>query len=150
MMFSVKLSQLTAHNDIPQSTYHNCLAQMVCNLPQPGCYLGTCYFCPSTTRLRYGPFTVMDDNMMDSTVFKQWVSVDRYILKQSLCQLMTVWNHSEKTWNFFFYNLSYQCSKPCPTRIKGQCTTCGAIGHCRLLRKLLIYPPRCSTSITLE
>ena len=38
MMLGVKLSELIAQNDIPLSTYHNCLAQMICNPPQPGCY----------------------------------------------------------------------------------------------------------------
>ena len=81
MILSVKLSDLTAHNDIPLSTYHSCLAQMVCNPPQPGCYLGTCDLCPGTTRLRDDLLTALDDNMIDSVVFKQWVSVDRSTLE---------------------------------------------------------------------
>ena len=77
MMLGVKLSELTAQNDIPLSTYHNCLAQMICNPPQPGCYLGTCDFCPGITRLRDDLLAIMEDNMIDTVFFKQWVSVDR-------------------------------------------------------------------------
>ena len=81
MMLGVKLSDLTAHNDTPLSTYHNCLAQMICNPPQPGCYLSTCDFCPGITRLRDDLLAIMEDNMIDSVVFKQWVSVDRSTLE---------------------------------------------------------------------
>ena len=81
MMLGVKLSDLTAHSDTPLSTYHSCLAQMICNPPQPGCYLGTCDFCPGITRLRDDLLTIMEDNMIDSVVFKQWVSVDRSTLE---------------------------------------------------------------------
>ena len=54
---------------------------MVCNPPQPGCYLGTCHLCPGTTRLRDDLLTALDDNMIDSVVFKQWISVDRSTLE---------------------------------------------------------------------
>ena len=80
MMLGVKLSELTAQNDIPLSTYHNCLAQMICNPPQPGCHLGTCDFCPGITRLRDELLAIMED-MINTVVFKQLASVDRSTLE---------------------------------------------------------------------
>ena len=65
MMLSVKVSDLTTHNNIPLSTYHHFLAQMVCNPPQPECYLGTFDLCPTTTRLRDDLLTAVDDNLID-------------------------------------------------------------------------------------
>ena len=89
MMLGVKLSDLTAHSDTPLSTYHSCLAQMICNPPQPGCYLGTCDFCPGITRLRDDLLTIMEDNMIDSVVFKHGFLLIDLHLKQSPSQLMS-------------------------------------------------------------
>ena len=40
--------ELTSANDISLSTYHHCLARMMCNPPLPDCYLGECEVCPGT------------------------------------------------------------------------------------------------------
>ena len=81
MMLGVKLPYLTAQSDIPLSTYHNCLAQIICNPPLPACYLGACISCPGITKLKNDLMAIMYDNMIDNVVFKQWVSVDRSTLE---------------------------------------------------------------------
>ena len=81
MMLGAKLPDLTAQSEFPLTSYHHCLSQMICNPPQPGCYLGTCKFCPGTTKLTDDIVATMDDNMIDNIVFKQWVSVDRSTLE---------------------------------------------------------------------
>ena len=81
MMLGVKLPDLTAHSDIPLSTYHNCLAQIICNPPLPGCYLGACDSCPGIASLKDVLMAIMDDNMIDYVNYKQWVSVDRSTLE---------------------------------------------------------------------
>ena len=60
---------------------------MICNPPQPGCYLGTCEFCPGTTKLTDDIAAIMDDNMVNNIVFKQWVSVDRSTLETMSMQV---------------------------------------------------------------
>lgn len=67
MMLGAKLPELTAHSELPLSSHSHCLAQMLCNPPLPRCYLGTA--------------TILDENMIDNIVFKQWVSVDRSTLE---------------------------------------------------------------------
>ena len=74
-------SNLIAHNDIPFSTYHNCLIQIICTPPQTRRNLGTCNFCRIITTLRDDKLVAMDDNMTDSIVFKQFVSVDKCTLE---------------------------------------------------------------------
>ena len=81
MMLGAKLPQLTAHKSLPLLSYRHCLAQIICNPPQPGCYLGTCASCPGMSKFTDDLVTLMDDNMIDDIVFKQWVSVDRSTLE---------------------------------------------------------------------
>ena len=79
-MLGLKLSDLTSQSDIPLSTYHNCLVQIY-NPPLPECYLGACSSFPGITRLKDEITAIMDDNMIDNVVFKEWVSVDRSTLE---------------------------------------------------------------------
>lgn len=81
MMLGAKVPQLTAHRSLPLSSYRHCLAQIICNPPQPGCYFGTCASCPGISKLTDDLVTLMDDNLIDDIVFKQWVSVDRSTLE---------------------------------------------------------------------
>lgn len=59
------------------ATLKLCLAQMICNPPQPACY-NQCAVLKE--RLK----TLMDDNMVDDIVYKQCVSVDRSRLELNL------------------------------------------------------------------
>ena len=77
MMLGVKLPEVTAHDDVPLKTYHHCLAKMICNPPQPDCYLNKCKYCPGVTELKETLLTALDMNMIDNVVFKQWTAVDR-------------------------------------------------------------------------
>ena len=57
------------------------MAEIICNPPQPKCYLNTCTSCPGITHLSERLRALMDDNLVDSIVYKQWVSVDRCTLE---------------------------------------------------------------------
>jgi len=81
MMVGGKIADLTADEDIPLRSYDNCLAQIACNPPQPACYLRTCYSCPRVSILKDHLKILMDENMIDTVVYKQWVSVDRSTLE---------------------------------------------------------------------
>ena len=81
MMLGAKLPDLTASSDLPLLTYRDCLARIICNPPQPACYLGTCECCPGTNALREHLNAVMDEHIIDNIIFKQWVSVDRSTLE---------------------------------------------------------------------
>ena len=81
MMLGARLPDVTAHCDIPLTTYHHCLARIVCNPPLPACYLGSCKTCPGIDILRDHLMAVMDERMIDNVMFKQWVSVDRSTLE---------------------------------------------------------------------
>ena len=79
MMLGVKLPDLTAQSDIPLSTYHNCLAQITYMQPTPTYMLFGClHFLSCITK---DLIAIMDDNMIDNVVFKQWMSVDRSTLE---------------------------------------------------------------------
>ena len=77
MLLGAKLPEVTAHIDVPLKTYHHCLAKMICNPPQPDCYLDKCDYCPGVTELKECLLTALDMNMIDNIMFKQWTAVDR-------------------------------------------------------------------------
>ena len=70
----VKLSNLSASGS---TSYQHCLTQILCNPPSPSCYLGSCDACPGIDKLRGDLIALLDENLIDNVVFKQWVSVDR-------------------------------------------------------------------------
>jgi len=100
MMLGGKIADLTANDDIPLKSYDHCLAQMVCNPSQPACHLGTCGSCPGISGLKERLNSLMDDSLIDSVVYRQWVSADRSTLEtisqsaedfvDSLCEKLEV------------------------------------------------------------
>ena len=63
------------------STYHHCLAKIICNPPLPDCYLGKCKFCPGMEPLKQDLYSIFDENMIDTITYKQWTVVDRFSLE---------------------------------------------------------------------
>ena len=52
------------------------------NPPLPTCYLGECACCPGVSTLkRVDLIELLDENLIGSITFKQWVSVDRCTLE---------------------------------------------------------------------
>ncbi len=100
MMLGGRIADHTANEDTVLKSYDHCLAQIICNPPQPACYLGTCCSCPGISGLNERLNTLMDDGLIDNIVYKQWVSVDRYTLEtisqsaedfvDSLCEKLDV------------------------------------------------------------
>lgn len=77
---NVKLMIIGAN--IPElMSYQHCLAQIICNPPLPDCYLGSCGYCPGIVKLTELLESTMNEHLIDSIVFKQWVSVDRSTLE---------------------------------------------------------------------
>ena len=81
MIIGAKLPNLTVFEDTPTLTYHHCLAKMICNPPLPNCYLNKCSCCPGISKLKEQLVKSLDDDMIDSVVYKQWLSVDRSTLE---------------------------------------------------------------------
>ena len=76
-MFSgTRLLELVIMEGINLSTYHHCLAKIICDLPFLVFYLGECDFCPSVSQLRGYIAALLDDNLIDNITIKQWVSVE--------------------------------------------------------------------------
>ena len=67
MMVGGKIAILTANDSIPLTTYNHCLAQIICNPPQPN----TCTSCPGISQLNEHLREVMDDNLVDNVVYNQ-------------------------------------------------------------------------------
>ena len=84
------IPDITAHDDVPLKTCDHCLAQIICNPPQPACYLGTCTSCPGISALKDRLTTLMDENLIDEVVYKQLVSVDRTTL-ETISLLPSCW-----------------------------------------------------------
>ena len=77
MMMGGRISELSAQEDVPLKTYNHCLSQIICNPPQTTCYLGNCCSCPGVLGLKECLRKWMDENFVDTIIYKQWVSVDR-------------------------------------------------------------------------
>ena len=100
MMLGGKIADLTVNDDIPLKSYDHCLPQVVCNPSQPACYLGTCGSCPRISGLKEHLNSLMDDCLIDSVIYRQWVSVDRSTIEtisqsanyfvDSLCEKLEV------------------------------------------------------------
>ena len=69
MMNAIHLSSI--------STYHDCLARIVCNPSLPECYFGECSMCPGIEQLRGEILTELEEDDTQQIVYKQWVSTDR-------------------------------------------------------------------------
>ena len=81
MFIGAGLSSLFAPDGIFLPTYHHCLAKVLCNPPLSSCYLEECASCPGISKFRDDLATLLDENLIDSITFKQWVSVDRSTLE---------------------------------------------------------------------
>ena len=81
MIVGGKIASLTVNDSIPLTTYDHCLVQIICNPPQPKCYLNTYTSCPGIAHLSERLQALMDENFIDNVVYKQWVSVDRCTLE---------------------------------------------------------------------
>lgn len=77
---NVKL-MITGANMPELTSYQHCLAQIICNPPLPECYLGSCSCCPGIAKLTDYLMKIMDENLIDNIIYKQWVSVDRCTLE---------------------------------------------------------------------
>ena len=84
MINGTSLRGLSKDSEILLDTYHSCLAQIICNPALPRCYLGCCQYCPGISKLKNHLQILLEENMIDEIVYKQWVSVDRSTL-ESIC-----------------------------------------------------------------
>ena len=86
MITGAGLPGLSKDGEVLLDTYHNCLAQLICNRPLPRCYLGCCQYCHDTSKLMRHLQTLLEESMIDEIVYKhaQWVSVNRSTL-ESIC-----------------------------------------------------------------
>ena len=80
MILGVKLPDLSASDGTSLKTYHHCISLVICNLPLPECYLGACNSCPGISTLKKLLMAVLDENVIDSVTYKQWITVDRSTL----------------------------------------------------------------------
>ena len=81
MMHGARLSELTSSDGISFKTYHHCIANTICNPPQPACYLEQCSACPGTEQLKESLLILLDENVIENVSYQQWVTVDRSSLE---------------------------------------------------------------------
>lgn len=84
MMIGANITELMSEENVPLKTHKDCIAVIICNPPQPACYLGDCKECVEADRitvLKEKLRNLMDENMVDTIMHKQWVSVDRCTLE---------------------------------------------------------------------
>ena len=98
-MLGAKLPDLSATDDKFFTTYNHCMAQVICNPPQPKCYLGVCNVCPGFGTFKESLLAVLDDNMIDNVTYKQWITVDRSTL-ETVRHLMSLLKHFVTSWKY--------------------------------------------------
>ena len=109
MIHGVKLIELTTSDGVSYPTYEDCIANAICNPPQPKCYLRTCTECPGLDGLKEFLHTALDENMIDTITYKQWVSVDRCT---PAAHQTSLWKPSLIRWKHSFHIRSLQNSSP--------------------------------------
>ena len=77
MIQGVKLEELVSGQP---TSYHHCIAKIICNPPLTRCYLGKCDFCPGIQELKDDFAKTLNDNVIENVTFKQWTAVDRSTL----------------------------------------------------------------------
>lgn len=77
MLDGAKIPQLTANTSQPINNYKDCLARMMCNPPSTDCHLKQCSSCPGTEILVNQLEELFEAELIDTVMYKQWVSVDR-------------------------------------------------------------------------
>lgn len=75
------LVKLTVNKPFSIKSYHDCLEQLVCDDPLPACHLGECDQCPGVEPFKERLTQLLDDEMVDNVIYKQWESTDRCTLK---------------------------------------------------------------------
>jgi hypothetical protein len=62
-------------------SYHNCLAEILCNPARVQCFLGSCTECPGTEQLQNRLEQHLDEQMIERIEYKQWTTTDRATLE---------------------------------------------------------------------
>ena len=124
----------------------------VCTIHQnvklmPKCYLNTCTSCPGISHLSECLQSLMDDNLVDNVVYKQWVSVDRCTLQICwwICRC-SLWK-AKSTSSSLIHCKAAICF---PSKVKIRVASWRIASYSRLLRKLFLHTSRCSPRLPLE
>jgi hypothetical protein len=81
MMSAAKIAEMTKEYENPLTNYRSCLDRLICTTPQSSCYLGECDECPGIETFQQELRSVFDEEMVDTVVYREWVSVDRTTLR---------------------------------------------------------------------
>lgn len=124
-------------------SYHHCLSKIKCNRPLPTFYLAECACCPGVSSLRNDLITLLEENLIDSITFKQWVSVDRCTLETYTKSVKKVcWLFLQKTW---CYTSTYLFCYPASiilSRVQINIGTRLCLSYCWLFGELFLCSPR--------
>jgi hypothetical protein len=72
-----KLAKLVTNQNTQPSTYHLCLAMMMCNPPEQCCFFQECSECTGLGKLQ----NLLEENVIEHVTLKQWISTDRSTLE---------------------------------------------------------------------
>ena len=75
MMVGAKIPDIIL-DSVALKTYDHCFAHIIWNPPSPDCYLSNCSSCPGIDQFREQLMNDMDNNLIDTVTYKEWVSVD--------------------------------------------------------------------------
>ena len=64
-----------------KNNYGHCLARIICNPPQPDSFFWICSSCPGISDLKEHLHKLLDNNMIETVQYKQWISTDRSTLE---------------------------------------------------------------------
>ena len=85
MLHGARLSEMVGSDSSLFKSYDHCIARVICNPPQPKCYLNECRQCPGVATIKASLLNLLDENTIDNITYQQWVNVDRSTL-ETICQ----------------------------------------------------------------
>lgn len=77
MIVGGKLKEVKIDEATDLGDYKQCLSQIMCQDKTPKCYLNQCDKCPGVSKLKEILLNHFEEEMIETIMYKQWVSVDR-------------------------------------------------------------------------
>lgn len=91
MIENCKMSYITGEKI---KSYKDCLTKMVCNPASIDCFFSNCIACPGIGKIREILENGLEENLIETVTFRQWISVDR-------CNLETLQKPAEEFVDIF-------------------------------------------------
>lgn len=87
MLDAINIDKLTCNSDHPIKDHHDAIKLILCENPDPKCFLDNCSSCPGIDNLRSHLSSVLEDNYIDRIEYQIWQQTDRSALRTEVADV---------------------------------------------------------------